>query len=514
MGTSTQNDVAWLLRERDFCLRLLELSRQPDVEPFLEQALALIVEISQAERGYLQLHGDAEDPEGSPRWWRSHGCTDEDIRDIRAVTSRGIVAEALTTGQTVHTACAGEDPRFGERSSIRQNSVQGVLCVAVGSDPPLGVVYLQGRVDGKPFSLEVRRWAELFARHVAPVASGVLSRALREVCDPTRPVRKKLSSESLVGRSEALASVLQQAALIAPLDIHVLLTGPSGTGKTALARVIAANGPRAQEPFVELNCAALPAQLIESELFGAEQGAHSTAVRAIPGKVAAAERGTLLLDEVSELDLTAQGKLLQLLHSKKYYPLGASQPVEADVRIIAASNVDLATRVAERRFREDLYYRLQVMPIDLPPLRHRREDIIPLAEHFCQQACKRHNVPSIELSPAALRAAEHAEWPGNIRQLANTVEAGVIRASGEGVSAAAVRHLFPASTSANSSQNPTFQDATRQFQQRFILKALEACDWNVTEAAKRIDVARSHLYSMIRACGLERPDGEHYHPKP
>lgn len=504
MVGTREDDAQWVRRERDLCLRLLELSRQPEVEVFLEEALTLIVEISSAERGYLALQGSA-DPDSSPQWWLSRGCSDEDIRDIREVTSRGIVAEALRTGQTVHTACARSDPRFEERSSIRQNEVEGVLCVAVGDSPPIGVVYLQGRTDGKPFSVEVQRWAELFARHVAPVASGVLARAQDGAHDPTQPHREKLNADQLVGRSEALASVLQQAALVAPLDIHVLLTGPSGTGKTALARVIAANGPRAQQPFVELNCATLPEKLVESELFGAVQGAHSTADRDIAGKVAAAEGGTLFLDEISELHPGAQAKLLQLLQSKRYYRLGASSPSVANVRIIAATNVNLAECVEQNRFREDLYYRLQVMPIPLPSLRQRREDIIPLAEHLCREACHRHHVPPIGLSPTAQVAVEQADWPGNVRQLANVVEAGVIRASGEDVDAVSVRHLFPESESDTEPERPTLQDATRRFQRHFLLQALEAADWNVSETAKHLDVARSHLYSLMKAFSLERP---------
>ena len=171
--------------------------------------------------------------------------------------------------------------------------------------------------------------------------------------------------------------------MVSPLDVSILLTGESGTGKSQIARVVHENGPPRRHPFIEVNCAALPETLIESELFGAVAGGHSTATRSIPGKVAAAERGTLFLDEVSELTPASQGKLLQLLQSKQYFPLGASETRTADVRVIAATNTDLEAAVKRGRFREDLFYRLQVLPVRVPGLAERRDDIPELAHHFC-----------------------------------------------------------------------------------------------------------------------------------
>jgi Nif-specific regulatory protein len=255
-----------------------------------------------------------------------------------------------------------------------------------------------------------------------------------------------------------------------------------------------------------LNCAALPENLVESELFGALPGAHSTATRRIEGKVAAAERGTLLLDEIGELALQAQGKLLQLLQSKEYYPLAANKAVHADVRLIAASNTDLQRAVAERRFREDLFYRLQVLPVRVPTLAERCEDIPELAAYFCRSACERHGLPLLELSRNAERALQSAEWPGNVRQLAHAVEAAAIRAAGEGVTRIERAHLFPeaAAQPADASAPLTFQEATRRFQERLLRESLQATEWNVVETARRLDLARSHIYNLIRAFGLER----------
>jgi Nif-specific regulatory protein len=247
--------------------------------------------------------------------------------------------------------------------------------------------------------------------------------------------------------------------------------------------------------------------LVESELFGALPGAHSTASRKMDGKVAAAERGTLLLDEVGELSAVAQAKLLQLLQSKEYYPLGGSKPMRADVRVIAATNTDLKHAVAERRFREDLFYRLHVLPIRVPSLAERREDIAELAAHLCLAACERHGLPRLQLSRGAVRALEAAEWPGNVRQLAHTMEAAAIRAAGAGAAEVERSHLFPDEAAAQPAEAPTFQEATRRFQEQLLRDALERAEWNVVEAARRLDLARSHVYNLIRAFGLER------HPK-
>jgi Nif-specific regulatory protein len=425
------------------------------------------------------------------------------------VTSRGIVAQALATGQTIVTPSALLDPRFRDRKSVVDSRIDAVLCTPIGSDPPLGVLYLQGRDAVGPFTKDDCANAEIFARHLAPFADHlVFRRRVQDQEDRTRGHRAALNLEGVIGRSAALAAVLRQVALVAPLDVTVLLTGASGTGKTQLARVIHDNGPRRDGPFVELNCAAMQDTLVESELFGALPGAHSMASRRVEGKVAAAERGTLVLDEVGELSLAAQAKLLQLLHSKRYYPLGGTKPIEADVRVIAATNADLQAAVTAHRFREDLLYRLQVLPVRVPSLVERREDIPALAAHFCERACERHRLPRVTLSPGALRALETAEWPGNIRQLAHAVEAGAIWAAGEGAQQIERTHVFPdpqAGAAPGIAQGVTFQSATRQFQATLLRQTLQENDWNVAETAKRLDLARSHLHKLIRAFGLERP---------
>jgi Nif-specific regulatory protein len=287
------------------------------------------------------------------------------------------------------------------------------------------------------------------------------------------------------------------------------LTGPSGSGKSSLARAIHANSRRATGPFVDLNCAALPENLLESELFGALAGSHSEARRNLPGKVAAAEGGTLFLDEIGEIPYAAQAKLLQLLQSKQYYPLGSPQPVQADVRLVAATNEDLREAVKARRFREDLFYRLQVLPIRMPALVERREDLPDLATHLLAAACRRHGLPPLRLSSAGLRAIQAGEWPGNVRELEHAVEAAAIRAAGESSESIEPRHLFPtAARPTETAGELNFRDATRWFQRELLERTLREHEWNIAEAARRLGLARSHVYNLIRAFDLGRDRDE------
>jgi len=487
-----------LASQRDFYRRLLDLGGQEELEPLLENALQLIVEVTGARVGYLELYDDAS----QPRFWKAHQVSAAALAEIRTQISRGIIARALIDGRTVETASALADERFADLGSVRQNSIQAVLCAPVGTSPAIGVIYLQGR---RTFSPVDRERAELFARQLAPLADRLVRRDQSDRVDHTREARTRLRSPEIIGRSLALARLLHSAAAVAPLDVDVLITGPSGTGKSMLARTLWNNSPRAQGPFVDLNCAAMPEALIENELFGSERGAHSTATRKQIGKVAAAEGGTLFLDEIGELSAGAQAKLLQLLETREYHPLGSTKMIRADVRIVSATNADLQERVEQKRFRSDLYYRLHVVPIEVPGLEDRREDIPQLVEHFCAEACERHKLPSLPVARRTLVACREASWPGHTRQLAHAIEAAVIRASGEKATTLQTRHVFPKHVGED--QPLTFADARRAFERRHLYDALDRHDWSVTNAAKELDLARTHLHKLINDYDLRR-EGE------
>ena len=505
-----------LKKKCDIYEQLLKLGSENEVEPFLKQALVIIVETTGARRAYIELSGGGS-AEGrgatsddlrrtAPPFSMAHGCSDTEVEAIRTSFSSGIIAAALATGETIVTSSASEDPRFRDRGSVKRNRIEAVLCAPIGTATPLGVLYLQDRDEPGPFSEEDRADVEWLTRSLEPFADRLLIRRrhLAET-DPTRPYRAKLRAEEVVGRSQALATLLKQAALAAPHKLSVLLTGATGTGKTQIAHAIHASGPRATKRFIELNCATLQDTLAENELFGAVRGGHSGGP--VEGKVTWARGGTLFLDEIGILPMAVQAKLLQFLQSKEYFPIGSPQPLKADVRIIAATNVNLKALVAEQKFREDLLSRIEVMTIRVPSLAERREDIADLAEHFCQSICEENELPRLKLSVSALCALEAAEWPSNIRQLSNVITNAAINAAGEGVLQIEQRHLFPdPEGQANDGRMElvTYQAATRQFQKQLVKRMLEETDWNIAEAARRFEMSRSNLNNLIKAFKLVR----------
>ncbi len=489
------DDRDTLAAERDFYRDLVDLGTADDLESFVRRALAQVVTLSGARVALLELRG----PNGS-----EESVTFRHREGREHARSQGVISEVLATGRTVHTASAWLDPRFRERGSVKDNRIEAILCVPIGQSPTVGVIYLQDLAQGGPFREDDQRRVEQFARHLAPYAERLLLRRSAEPSDPTLPLRKQLRADGLVGRSEAMAAALRQALLVAPHDVTTLITGASGTGKTLLARAIHASGPRADGPFVEVNCAALPETLLENELFGAVAGAHSAAHRDTPGKVAAAARGTLFLDEIAELPASAQSTLLQLVQSGQYYRLGSAKLERADVRLIVATNVDLEEAVRDKAFREDLYYRLNVLPIRMPSLEERREDIPELAMSLCRAAAQRHGLAAPAISPAAVASLQTADWPGNVRQLGNVLEAALLRAAGEGVDELQIRHLFPEHAAPEGGGAHTYQEQMQRYRREVVRRALQDADWNVSEAARALDIARSHLNKLIKALGISR----------
>ena len=499
------DDLDSLRAERDLYRALLDLGAHDDLAAFLDEALGLIATVTGASRGYLSVH-----PRGAREDAGLHiarGAGPDDVARIREEISSGIIAESLRTGRTVSTASAREDPRYSNLTSVQAQRIEAVLCAPIGGVEGIGVLYLQGRAAPGPFTERDRAMVDTFALRIAPFAERLLARTRDDEArrDHTAELRARLRVDRLVGTSRAMADALKQLAVASRVDATVLIDGESGTGKTEFARALHDSSGRASGPFVEVNCAALPETLFESELFGAEKGAHSTATRRMTGKIDAARGGTLFLDEVGEIPLALQPKLLQFLQSRRFYRLGGDAPVDADVRVIAATNVDLARAVKERRFRDDLYYRLNVLAIHVPALRERTEDIGMLADRIATEA-SRAVARAVPLTYAARAALTASEWPGNVRQLASSIQRGLAFAIEEGADAIDVSHLFP-DRPANEAAPVTWQDGLRHFQKQLLRDALDACDGNVSEAARRLGLARSHLHELLRSHGLGRARG-------
>jgi two-component system nitrogen regulation response regulator NtrX len=343
-----------------------------------------------------------------------------------------------------------------------------------------------------------------------------LRNALRHAKLQEENVRLRATIEShheIVGRSAAIKQLIAQIERVGPTGARVLITGENGTGKELVARAIHKLSPRRDGAFVEVNCAAIPSELIESELFGHLKGSFTGAIADRAGKFEQAAGGMLFLDEVGDMSLSAQAKVLRVLEDGVVTRIGGAKPVSVDVRVIAATNKRLDEEIAAGRFREDLYYRLNVLPLAVPPLRERREDIPLLVEHFARLLSAREGMaPRTIGDDAAARLAER-EWPGNVRELRNTVERLLILATGPRVSAADVDRLLGPRAGGGEpgigalAACRTFEEFKEMAERAFLLAKLREHDWNVSETARLLDMPRSNLYKKIERYQLSRADG-------
>jgi len=308
-------------------------------------------------------------------------------------------------------------------------------------------------------------------------------------------------SGRLVGESRVIKELKNTIAQVAREDSRVLITGENGTGKELVARLIHSNSPRHQAPFVAVNCAALPDELIESELFGYEKGAFTGAVRSKPGRFEMAAGGTLFLDEIGETSAKTQAKLLRAVEEGKIIRLGGTAEIAVDVRILTATNRDLKKMIADRKFREDLFYRLAVLLIEIPPLRERREDIPKLLEYFTLKFCAKTGRPRKKFSSAAIEIFRQYPYPGNIRELANYVERIVILSQGEVIDVAQIELILPQLTQTEASG--TLKIASELFERDYIKKAIARSGGNMTRAAELLGLERSHLYKKMKSLGME-----------
>jgi two-component system nitrogen regulation response regulator NtrX len=326
-----------------------------------------------------------------------------------------------------------------------------------------------------------------------------------------RRLRAELEERhQILGNSVPMKALRQQIALTAPTTGRVLIYGESGTGKELVARALHAQSPRRSHPFIEVNCAAIPEELIESELFGHRKGSFTGASEDKLGKFQKADGGTLFLDEIGDMSMKTQSKVLRALEEQRVEPLGSNQMVRVDVRVIAATNKKLEDEIARNAFREDLFYRLNVIPFTVPALRERTQDIPVLAEHFLREFCSSYGKKQKELAPATMDVLLQYAWPGNVRELKNLIERLVIMCP---VTHIEPHHLPPEvfRGASNSPQQPyaSLQEARVAYEREFVLRKLEEHRWNMTRAAGALGLERSHLYRKMKALGIASAQSEH-----
>jgi DNA-binding NtrC family response regulator len=322
-----------------------------------------------------------------------------------------------------------------------------------------------------------------------------------------RTLKQRYNFSNIVGKSEIMLKVFDLVAQVAPSRSTVLIQGESGTGKELIAKAIHAHSPRKDKPFVPINTGAMPSELLESTLFGHVKGAFTSAIASKKGLFEVANGGTLFLDEIATMGMDTQAKILRVLQDRRFMQLGGIQEIQVDVRIIAATNVDLRQEVREGRFREDLFYRLNVITVDLPPLRARREDIPLLANHFLDFYAKENNMAPRKLSADALRALVDYDWQGNVRELENAIERGVVLSSGPLIGS----ELLPGNITGRSFQDALLEhnpdaslfDIIESIERRIIIEKLERCNWNQTETAEQFHIPLSTLNQKIKRLSIE-----------
>jgi DNA-binding NtrC family response regulator len=354
--------------------------------------------------------------------------------------------------------------------------------------------FVQKPWDNEKLLADIR---SAIARHKAEAENIQLKRALKQ----------RYNFHNIIGKSEVMLRIFDLVSQVAPSRSTVLIQGESGTGKELIAKALHANSPRKDKPFVPVNTGSMPSELLESTLFGHVKGAFTSAIATKKGLFEVANGGTLFLDEIGNMGMDTQAKILRVLQDRRFTPLGGTQETQVDVRIVAATNVDLRTAVREGKFRDDLFYRLNVISIDLPPLRSRREDIPLLVNRFLDHFSRENDLEARKLTADAMRALVDYDWPGNVRELENIVERGVVLSStpiiGSGLLPGHITGRTFQDALLEHNPNASLFDILEDIERRIIVEKLERCNWNQTDAAEQFRIPLSTLNQKIKRLNIE-----------
>jgi Nif-specific regulatory protein len=472
------------------------ISSVQNIEELQEKLMTSLGEVVPAEHAAILFNGtDGVEWESLYGWSRREGIGTE------VEPSRTIVKQVVDTRKALLAQGFLSGPLSGVES-IASSKVRSVVCVPIQIfGKILGVVYAATSDSTSPFDNDHLQFLTAVASIAAVAINNV--RQMEFLKGENQRLSKEIElNHSMVGESSAMRQVYQIVSKVAPANSTVLISGESGTGKELVARAIHANSPRADKPFIAINCAAIPETLLESELFGSEKGAYTGAPQR-KGKLEIAEGGTILLDEIGELPLALQAKLLRVLQERVFERLGGTRPIPVNVRWLAATNRDLRQAIQARTFREDLYFRLQVITVRLPPLRERREDIPLLCGYFAHKyskLCGRH-VKGI--SPEAKARLVHYDWPGNVRELENTMERAIVMGSGDYVLPEDLNENLIESGPPPGVDTAMYHQLVKEAKQRIVRSALNAHSGNISEAARQLGIHPNNLHRLIRNLGIK-----------
>jgi Nif-specific regulatory protein len=480
------------------------LGQEVALDDFLQALVDRIAASMQADRGTLWL---VDSPRGEVFTRAAHL---PELKQIRLELGQGAAGHVAATGEVVNFPVPSADARFhSEIDKLTGYTTNSLLAVPLrdAAGDVFGVLQVLNRLGGGQFDGADAQRLERMAQQVSVAlqATSLYAELKRAKAQPTTPVGYFFNK--VVGDSPPMRAIYKLIQKAAQTDATVLIRGESGCGKELFARALHVNSRRRKEPFVKVDCAALPASLIENELFGHEKGAFTGAEARMPGKFESAQGGTVFIDELGELPLPVQGKLLRVLQDREFERVGGTETVKVDVRIVAATNRDLQAMVADGRFREDLYYRIKVVEVALPALRERgEEDIERLARHFVAQAAKKHHLSQEpKLTGAALERLKKWRWPGNVRELENCIESAVVLCEGEILP----NHLpLPdvERPSMRSREVPTISEGTpptlADVEKKHITYVLERAQGNRTLAAKWLGIGRNTLARKLKEYGF------------
>jgi Nif-specific regulatory protein len=468
------------------------------LEALEKQLLESIFTVAPADRAAILLcdHGTEE--------WSSVFGWDRRAGPNQAVqVSRTIVTQVLSDGVAVLSNDVPADDSFSDTDSIIERRIRSVLAVPLEVfDRILGVIYLDASNPEARFD---ENHLQLLTA-IGSIAASALDNARRmeSLEQENRRLQDEISLEhNMVGDSPRMRDVYQFIARVAPRDITVLVFGESGTGKELVARAIHRTSGRANKPCVAINCATLAETLLESELFGHEKGAFTGAIAQKKGKLEIAEGGTVFLDEIGELAPLLQAKLLRVLQEREFERVGGTRTIKLDVRLITATNRDLEAEVKKGRFREDLFYRLNVVSLRMPALRERREDIPLLASYFAAKFSQRSNRPVLGVSPQARTCLVNYDWPGNVRELENAIERAVVLGSSDMILPEDLPEAVLEKAESAGASMTAFHDSLREAKKQLILNAFEQAQGSYTEAAKLLGLHPNYLHRLIRNLNMK-----------
>ncbi len=489
------------------------LSSTLDLDEVLEKIVDSTIHLADTDRGFLMLSAES----GALEFRIARDREKRSLAEDEFTVSRSIVNDVARSAEPLFISNILDYERFKDQKSVIDLNLQRAVCVPLTiGDSVIGVIYTDSNRVSSVFAPEDMSVIEAFASQAAIAIEnaklhGKLVVSRENLAQENLQLREELSGRyqfsGIIGHSKTMQEIFITIQKVAPLTTTVLIQGETGTGKELIARAIHFNGPRKNGQLVAINCGAMPPNLLESELFGHKKGAFTGATSDKAGLFEAASGGTIFLDEVGEMPAELQVKLLRALQEGEIRRVGENADRKVNVRVIAATNRDLKDDVAKGLFRSDLYYRLNVVPITIPPLRDRRDDIMPLAEHFLKKYAAKMGKSGVAISSDAMKLLLLSAWPGNVRELENTIERGlalcgdskVLKAPhfpqiGEGVSALG-----------NIESGLSLKERLKTLERQIIVETLGRTGWRVSKAAELLDVSRQHLHNKIREYNITLP---------